>query len=229
MLYGYIDGRVVRVTGDGPDADRLPDSVPADATIVFYPITQTLVDDGAVPGIGWAEPVRAHLDADGLLRDQQEHRGVYVLQGQHVVEITSPSRRRPQVFPITVTADHTESTPLYLARAMELTPSPAQVFVVNEQILDEVQDARDRAEAAALAAGAVLDPGAANRFRFVIAPDEARATWTLHHGLGRLPADVALYPDGSNGERVFTTYNSTEQDTTITWPEPTSGLAVIEP
>lgn len=152
--YGYIRGRFLYVVGDtAGDADRMPDALPAVGTVTFTPVTPIRVVDAPAPLTAIARAVVTTINADGELVDPAGAVGVWLVEGQYDVAFAFTGVTHPG-FRIEVTTAHTLAAPLDLTLAAPLKPSPATVFVVNEQVARDAEAARVEAVAAAEAADA---------------------------------------------------------------------------
>lgn len=159
---GYVYDRVLRAIGDRPyDDDRLPDGIPAQGKVIFRPKTSVkqLVSGGRGVTIT-REPVTCTIhqgekqidDPDaskgGLLIDEAGAvGGVWLVVGEWTVEYHMEDRYSniPNE-EIIVTEEHTEDNPLDVALASEITPTPTQKFVVNEQVYVDTLTARDEVQ-----------------------------------------------------------------------------------
>lgn len=120
LEYGKVVGKLVSVRGDGPDEDRLPDTIGATSVKpVFRPTVKSFVEPelGALVA---AEPVIAQIGPDGTLLDPQGSPGVWLLVGTYTVELGT--HHAPLT--IVVTAEHTDDAPLELHTAVPYTPPP---------------------------------------------------------------------------------------------------------
>ena len=118
LTYGYVDGRFILIVGDTSDAGRMPDPVPATDTAVQITPKQPLIRvTGADPTTVVKQPITCTLDKDGRLLDPEGERGVWLVTGAYTVTYRSPKATIPS-HDIEVTAEHTESSPLYLTRAI---------------------------------------------------------------------------------------------------------------
>lgn len=159
---GYVYDRVLRAIGDRPyDDDRLPDGIPAQGRVIFRPksAVKQLVSNGRGVTVT-REPVTCTIhqganqidDPDaskgGLLIDEAGAvGGVWLVVGEWTVEYHMEDRYSniPNE-EIIVTEDRTEDNPLDVALASELTPTPTQKFVVNEQVYMDTLAARDEVQ-----------------------------------------------------------------------------------
>lgn len=158
---GYVYDRVLRAIGDRPyDEDRLPDGIPAQGRVIFRPKTSVkqIVSDGRGVTVtrepvtctihrGEDQPDDPDASKGGLLIDEAGAvGGVWLVVGGWSVEYHMEDRYSniPNE-EIIVTKDHTEENPLDIALASELTPTPTQKFVVNEQIYLDSKNYRNEA------------------------------------------------------------------------------------
>lgn len=118
ITYGHVTGRFIAAWTDGPDSGRLPDPRPLEGlTVKITPKVQMRRLAGASPVLVATMPVTCKVDADGVLIDEQDTPGVWLVTGVYGVTYSHPSVAIP-AHDIEVTDAHTEGAPLDLVTAM---------------------------------------------------------------------------------------------------------------
>lgn len=118
ITYGHVTGRFIAAWTDGPDGDRLPDPRPLEGlTVKITPKVQVRRLAGASPVLVATMPVTCKVDADGVLIDEQDTPGVWLVTGVYGVTYAHPAVTIP-AHDIEVTDAHTEGAPLDLVTAM---------------------------------------------------------------------------------------------------------------
>lgn len=161
VQYGFVYGKTLLAIGDTTDdVDRFPDGVAAKGIVRFTPkvtILRTETDPATI--IKQRIECKIHQGKDdpddpdpakvGLLVDTAGHVGnVALVVGQYDVSYQLEGGASVPSFTINVTPEHTPESPLDLALAAPIVPSPTVKFVVNEQVYLDTLAARDEAEAA---------------------------------------------------------------------------------
>lgn len=154
QVYGYVVGRFLLSVGDrAGDPDAYPDTVAAVGTVTFKPVTTSIL--ATPPATVFPQPIVCVVDPNtGNIVDNQGLPGVWLVAGQYDVSFAFGSGVILQPFRINVTADNTSAAPVDLSLAAPTSPSPAVVFVVNQQVYNDTLAARDAAAASAASAAA---------------------------------------------------------------------------
>lgn len=153
MVYGFVADRILRAVGDTKgDPDRFPDGVAAEGTVVFKLIKAVDYTEND-PATVITDPIECTIhqtDDDpkrvGLLVDPAGHVGnVSLALGYYEVTYRLVTGRVPK-FDFWVYPEYTAENPGWLPNIRELTPGPAEKFVVNEQVYTDTLVARNEAE-----------------------------------------------------------------------------------
>lgn len=144
IAYGYVVGRYLVANGDTVvDVDGYPEGTPAVGVVKFTPVSPDVLS--SEPATVIPQPVVASIDADGYMIDPTGAAGVWLVTGQYTVSFAFNGVNDKPMFTIEVLSTHTLIAPLDLTTAAPLQPSPATVFVVNEQVYTDTLAARDEA------------------------------------------------------------------------------------
>lgn len=116
---GYVVGRLLRSVGDGGDADRAPDALPAQGSITITPKQVIRKVLGPPPVTVIQEKVDLTLDGSGRAVDARGGAGVWLVAGAYeVVYSIKGVAVNPPKHDILVGPEHTEAAPLDLTSAL---------------------------------------------------------------------------------------------------------------
>lgn len=144
ITFGKVVGRWILAVADSPtDPDKLPEAKVPTGTVKFTRkvVNTSLLDttqaDGTYVGVA-RQPVTAQLDATGEIHLNNDTPGVWLVEGDYIVEPIIANVALPK-FDITVTAAHTEQAPLDLI-AWTPAPVPPSATVLTMQVPSTVVD-----------------------------------------------------------------------------------------
>lgn len=144
ITFGKVVGRWILAVADTPtDPDKLPEAKVPTGTVKFTrkvantSLLDTTQADGTYVGVA-RQSVTAQLDATGEIHLNDDPPGVWLVEGDYIVEPTIANITWPK-FDITITAAHTEQSPLDLI-AWTPAPVPPGATVLTMQVPSTVTD-----------------------------------------------------------------------------------------
>lgn len=118
LTYGHVVGRIILAVADASDADRMPDSAPAQGTVTFTPKNPQVRIGEPAPVLVVKQPITCTLDGTGNLIDPEGAAGVWLVTGVYAVKYSLGPQVASVTHDIEVLSSHTDVAPLDLTTAL---------------------------------------------------------------------------------------------------------------